>query len=95
MHGGSGLELEKAAEENDWPSEVSDSIETILWFGGLIGARVHRALFGWHHRAADGVARDEVQNDWNGSAKLARLGVAQSIAAWGAILAAGELGWKE
>jgi hypothetical protein len=44
----------------------------------------------WTEAVADAVDWDVVQNDWNGSAKAARLGIAESSNAWRAVLEAGE-----
>jgi hypothetical protein len=82
--------LENAARTRAWPAEVTAAIETIHWFSSMIGAKVHRALHGLQYRPIDGIDCDEVQNDWNGSAKAARLGIEESIAAWTALLEAGE-----
>ncbi|SRR5258708_3936099 len=82
--------LEHAAVARAWPAEVTDAIDTIHWFSNMIGAKVHRALHGLQYRPIDGLDCDEVQNDWNGSAKVARLGIADSTGAWETLLAAGE-----
>ncbi|HEV3142120.1 MAG TPA: hypothetical protein VGY57_16455 [Vicinamibacterales bacterium] len=91
--------LQNAELQHAWPAAVTDAIDTIAWFSSMIGAKVHRALHGLQslpsrdRRARaenDGFDHDEVQNDWNGSAKAARLGIAASIAAWETILTAGE-----
>jgi hypothetical protein len=72
-----------------WPSEVRAALDTIAWHAGMVSAKVHRALHGYAEREwlHD---EDPVQNDWNGSAKLARLIVAESTRAWEVMLREGE-----
>jgi hypothetical protein len=72
-----------------WPSEVDAAVEAIGWYAGMVGAKVHRALHGFAER--DQLPEEDVvQNDWNGSAKIARLIVAESRDAWRVVLKAGE-----
>jgi hypothetical protein len=68
---------------------VAAAIDTIGWYSGLIPAKIGRAL---HGAANEGqwVDDDPVQNDWNGSAKVARLAIAESIAAWRTLFEAGD-----
>ena len=72
-----------------WVPAVAAAIDTIGWYSGLIPAKIGRAL---HGAANDGqfVDDDPVQNDWNGSAKVARLAIAESIAAWRTLFEAGD-----
>jgi hypothetical protein len=72
-----------------WPSEVDAAVETIGWYAGMVGAKVFRALHGFAERD-ELPDEDVVQNDWNGSAKLARLIVSESKDAWGVVLNAGD-----
>jgi hypothetical protein len=72
-----------------WAPAVAAAIDTIGWYSGLIPAKIARAL----HGAADEdrfVDEDPVQNDWNGSAKVARLAIAESIGAWRTLFEAGD-----
>jgi len=72
-----------------WAPAVAAAIDTIGWYSGLIPAKISRAL----HGAADEdrlVDEDPVQNDWNGSAKVARLAIAESIGAWRTLFEAGD-----
>ncbi len=72
-----------------WPADVGAALDTISWHAGMMSAKVHRALHGWMER--DTVrGEDPVQNDWNGSAKVARILVAESREAWRVLLRAGE-----
>jgi hypothetical protein len=72
-----------------WPGGVDAALDTISWHAGMMSAKVYRAL---HGRAERGLFAEEdpVQNDWNGSAKLARILVAQSKAAWDVVMREGE-----
>lgn len=54
-------------------------LDVIDWFSGFIGAKVHRALAS---RAYGASGADGVQNDANGSAKIASIGIERSLAAW-------------
>ena len=70
-----------------WPQAVSDAIATIAWFSSMIPAKTSRAVEGEREDSAD---EDPIQNDWNGSAKVARLAAAESLDAWNTLFAAGE-----
>jgi hypothetical protein len=72
-----------------WPPEVDAAVETIGWYAGMVGAKVYRALHGFADRS-ERWEEDFVQNDWNGTAKLARLIIAESKNAWRAVMDAGE-----
>ena len=71
-----------------WPPEVDAAFDTITWHATMIAAKVHRALHG--HLEHDESFEDPVQNDWNGSAKLARVLTDESARAWGIVMRAGE-----
>jgi len=72
-----------------WAPAVAAAIDTIGWYSGLIPAKIARAL---HGAANEGqfVDEDPVQNEWNGSAKVARLAIAESIDAWRTLFEAGD-----
>jgi hypothetical protein len=55
----------------------------------MVSAKIYRAL---HGLAEGGVfcEDDPVQNDWNGSAKLARLLLSESKSAWKVVMREGE-----
>jgi len=72
-----------------WPPEVDTAVETIGWYAGMVGAKVYRALHGYADRS-EVLEEDVVKNDWNGTAKLARLIVAESKDAWRVVMEAGE-----
>ena len=71
------------ALENHHDRSVAEALEIASWDCHLIGGKLHRALSG--HDEADGgdsIETDPIQNDWNGSAKVALLSMDRSIAAW-------------
>jgi hypothetical protein len=72
-----------------WPSDVDAALDTISWHAGMVSAKVSRALHGLAERGTFG-AEDPVQNDWNGSAKLARILVDESRHAWAVVMREGE-----
>ena len=68
---------------------VREAFEVAAWDCHLIEAKVHRALSGRdeaeHHEVV--MDDDPVQNDWNGSAKVALISMDRSIAAWNTLAA--------
>jgi len=72
-----------------WPADVEAALDTISWHAGMLGAKVYRALHGLAERGLF-AAEDPVQNDWNGSAKLVRILVAESKSAWDVVMREGE-----
>ncbi len=62
------------------------ALEVMEWDEIFIAAKIHRALRGLDE-SLEGVSfeDDPVQNDWNGSAKVALISVARSIQAWDAV----------
>jgi len=72
-----------------WGAAVDAALDTITWNASMISAKVHRALHGYAER--DMVrGEDPVQNDWNGSAKVARILADESREAWRVVLREGE-----
>ena len=69
--------------------EVANALAIVSWDAFLIGGKIHRALDG-RDRSAAGELPDEdpVQNDWNGSAKVALISIERSAAAWDVVAAA-------
>jgi hypothetical protein len=62
---------------------VREALDIAMWDASLISAKVHRALHGRDRFREDGDGDDDpVQNDWNGSAKVALMCVERSEAAW-------------
>jgi hypothetical protein len=63
-----------------------EAAETIEWFASMVSSKVWRAICG----QADGwEAIDDVQTDFNGSAKIALLGIGESLRAWRVLMEAG------
>lgn len=63
---------------------VVEALEIVEWDSHLIGAKLHRALSGRdrHETGEDLDDEDSVQNDWNGSAKVALISIDRSEPAW-------------
>jgi hypothetical protein len=72
-----------------WPAHVEAALDTISWHAGMVSAKVYRALQGLAERGLF-AEQDPVQNDWNGSAKLARMLVDESRSAWEVVMREGE-----
>ena len=64
---------------------VIEALEVVEWDSHLIGAKLHRALMGQDRHHRDDFDDHPVQNDWNGSAKVALISIDRSEAAWQAI----------
>jgi hypothetical protein len=80
--------LSAAEPFNTWPPEVCEARDTIAWLALPVSTKTSRALSGAAvHPSGDEC--DDVQNDWNGSAKVARIDVAESRIAWETLLSAG------
>lgn len=72
-----------------WSAAVEAALDTITWNASMISAKVHRALHGHAERDLAG-DEDPIQNDWNGSAKVARILVDESRDSWRIVLQEGE-----
>lgn len=72
-----------------WGAEIDEALDMITWNASMLSAKVHRAL---HGQAEQGLLHrdDPVQNDWNGSAKVARILVEESREAWTVVMRVGE-----
>jgi hypothetical protein len=66
---------------------VIDAVGTIDWFSSLISAKVYRAICGLAERRDPD---EDVQTDYNGSAKIALLGIEESRRAWRVLMAEGK-----
>lgn len=65
---------------------LREALEVVGWDASLVGAKIHRALHGRDEsRTGEMPDDDPVQNDWNGSAKVALISLARSETAWRAI----------
>ncbi len=60
---------------------LSEALEIVAHDATFIGAKLHRALLGKDEYGLFG-ADDPIQNDWNGSAKVALISVERSEHAW-------------
>jgi hypothetical protein len=69
---------------------VQNAIETINWYSAFVGAKIDRALHGSRRSAEHDFDEDSIQNDWNGSAKAARLAIEESRKAWSVVFQAGQ-----
>jgi hypothetical protein len=81
--------LRRLSPFHEWPPEVAAALETIDWNAGMIAAKLARALHGFHDRHL-GDDEDAIQNDWNGSAKMVRLAIDESLVAWETLFAVGD-----
>lgn len=63
---------------------VREALEVVAWDAYLVGAKLHRALDGRDrsHHDEDEYDDHPVQNDWNGSAKVALISLERSEPAW-------------
>lgn len=77
----SNLGLEKKPMEE--AKDVRNTFEIIKWYQHQIYVKIMRALQGKLNPFG---VEDAVQNDANGSAKVALLGISRSMAAWGKLL---------
>lgn len=74
-----GLVEEKILKEFD---AIEDAIEVINWYSFQIHVKLMRAL---RHGELDLNYEDPIQNDVNGSAKVALIGTERSLGAWGVL----------
>jgi hypothetical protein len=82
--------LEALAPFHEWSPAVREAIATIGWYAGTVSVKVDRALHGVAGIDSAGLDEDPIQNDWNGSAKVARLAIAESKRAWHTLLLVGQ-----
>ena len=62
---------------------LNEALHTAAWDATFVPAKLHRALDGYdRHVRGDEREDDEIQNDWNGSAKIALLCLERSEQAW-------------
>ncbi len=68
---------------------LREAMDVASWDAAFIGAKLHRGLLGRAEFAAGAGFDDHpIQNDWNGSAKVALLSIDRSIDAWTTIASA-------
>jgi hypothetical protein len=68
-------------------ASIIDAVTTIAWFSTRVSAKTYRAVVG---QAKDRERAGQVQTDFNGSAKAALLGIAESRDAWRVLMEAGK-----
>jgi len=73
-----------AAARGDAP--LVEAVETIEWFSSMISSKLYRAICG---QAEGWESRDETQTDFNGSAKIALIGIGESTQAWRVLMESG------
>ena len=73
-----GVDIMKKADE------ILNAIDVIQWYLYFINVKIVRAFTGLdgNDELFDGFEEDPVQNDNNGSAKIAKIAIDRSIAAW-------------
>jgi len=59
-----------------------EAIEIAQWDSAFIGGKLARALHGRDRQESDDWGDDPIQNDWNGSAKIALISMERSESAW-------------
>ena len=74
-------------------SELSNALGDVWGLALVIGAKTHRAISSLEYNRHEdfGFETDSIQSDANGSAKVARLAVTESLAAWAIVQSAGLL----
>jgi hypothetical protein len=74
---------------SDAAPEVAEGLEIAHWDCWFIRPKLYRALDGRYESAVEALLDDDpIQNDWNGSAKVALISIDRSVRAWQAIAAA-------
>ena len=70
----------------DAPPRVAEALQVASWDCFFIPVKLHRALHGRDSfDRGESPDEDPVQNDWNGTAKVALISIARSIQAWDAL----------
>ena len=82
--------LEALAPFHEWPPSVREALATIGWYAGMVAAKIDRSLDGVARMDRTGLDEDPIQNDWNGSAKVAHLAIAEWQRAWDTLLLVGQ-----
>jgi len=85
------LELVRPLVEARNDEVVLAALETISWFSYMVHVKTARAIAGLadHEAGDDDDAEEWLKSDANGTAKLTRLIIAESIEAWRVLMAAG------
>jgi len=77
--------VEPIAKARD-DAPLVEAVETIDWFSSKISSKIYRAICG---QAEGWEEQDEIQTDFNGSAKVALIGIGESRRAWGVLMERG------
>ncbi|MBU4201012.1 MAG: hypothetical protein KKG09_06850 [Verrucomicrobia bacterium] len=77
------LELPGHTPEND-AAETLEAIEVVSWYHLQIGVKLARAIGGRSEEVPEII--EDLPKDWDGSAKIALIGMERSMAAWGILL---------
>jgi hypothetical protein len=72
-------------------SELSSAVGDVWGLALVIGAKTCRAISTFEHNKENPFETDSIQTDANGSAKVARLAITESCAAWEIVQTAGLL----
>ena len=70
-------------------SALSNAVEDVWGLALTISVKTSRAISSFEYNKEEDIETDPVQTDANGSAKVARLAIAQSLAAWKIVEPAG------
>ena len=73
-----------AAARDD--ATLVEAVETIEWFSSIISSKLYRAICG---QAEGWEGAENAQTDFNGSAKIALIGIGESRRAWSVLMEAG------
>jgi hypothetical protein len=77
------LEKHPDAKTDNSDPHFVEAVDVASWDAYLIGAKLYRALHGHDEYLHGNPFEDEpVQNDWNGSAKVALISIHRSVKAW-------------
>lgn len=75
------IQLELPIDEAGLVS-LKDAFEVIRWYQYFIAAKAHRSMSGYELEDTDEEWYDPIQNDANGSAKIALLAIRASMGSW-------------
>jgi len=76
------LRAHGAALRNQADPVLGEALTIVAYDAAFIGAKLQRALSGRDHARHLDDDEDRIQNDWNGSAKVALISLERSEAAW-------------
>ena len=71
---------EHAAIRESADGVIRDALAIVLWDSTFIGGKLTRAVHG--RELGNDRGDDPIQNDWNGSAKIALISIERSESAW-------------